>query len=255
MQLWLLFFISDVMMIVAMLTAVLLLNNASRLRKVGYTEPLIELTLKQSRKMLPWLILSILIPQLITIFIISRKMALTADHFMYYALPATFLGLLPTAILIEGRQKKEFRRVAKETGCVVVYDINYKIIHQFFMPRVELIQGAIILLLGLGFLSFQSAWTIYLYMILFAFLYFTWRESNYMTKETFRNNYQIMAGILIGLNCVYILLLISAPLEFLMEKSEGITGWLMVGLIVLSQIVKTLFYIKRYKSFTKLLPA
>lgn len=186
----------------------LLYTNESRLKQNGHTESYISFLKKDYKKRCTGIALAfpILLLTAYSIFwLISGHP--TEDHQLIYIFLIFLALVIPFPVLDIKKSKKEYKKLALETGSEIIIDLKYKVLHRLFNPFIEVI----FTLLFVGYfitVKPDMPGLVFVHLLLPWMLYFLARNSKYMTRPLMKEGYFllfifIMINFLVVLYYIY----------------------------------------------------
>jgi hypothetical protein len=179
-------------------------TNESRLKRSGHNESYIAFFKKDYKKRCAGIaiVLPVLLLTAYSIFWLISGHPSGYDQLIYIFL--IFIALvIPFPIMDFKKSKKEYKKLALETGSEVIIDMKYKVLHRFFNPIIE---GTFTLLFTCYFLIVKPEipGLVFLHLLLPWFLYLTARNSKYLTRPIIKEGYMLLY-IFITINFLIVL--------------------------------------------------
>lgn len=251
------FWITVIMMWVALLALYFILTNRASLRRKGHNEKYIAYLRRSHTVRI--ILIAILLPALILLaaWIVSLLTGpLTAEVQMAYIVVVLVLLVIPFKVMDERINQRRIRELALETREKVAVDLNYRVLHRIFNPAWELILGPAVFFYGFFYLKIEQ-WIIYLFLLFPWFMYLNLRGTRYQTRPYLQDNYKYTFSFNI-FNFTFFLLyfcayfLIKAKEVFSHTASVASTLLLLAGLIlILAFVSRICIYLANYRGFSK----
>jgi hypothetical protein len=249
------FWITVIMLWVALLILYFILTNRNSLLRKGHHEKYINY-LRRSHT-IRILSIAVLMPLLILLsawIVIQLTGPLSEEAQMGYMVVVLILLIMPLKFIDERINQKRIRDLALETKEKVVVDLNYKVLHQIFHPLWELILGPAAFLYGFFFLKIEI-WVIYLFLLFPWFMYLNLRSTRYQTRPYLNDNYKYTFSFNI-FNFLFFLFYFCAYFlnkvheVFILNSSAESYLLLLAGLIlILGLTIRTSIYLANYRAF------
>ena len=160
----------------------------------------------------------------------------------YYSLIFIFfiflILVIPFPILDIRKSRKEYKKLAIETGASIVIDMKFKVLHTFFNPAIELI----FFLLFIGyFLLAPNAIPIlvFIHLIIPWLIYLSARGSKFLTRPLMKDGY-LLLFIVITINYLIVLFYIVRYGIICLECSSDVNRTFSIVLITV--LILKIFY-------------
>jgi hypothetical protein len=251
------FWITVIMLWVALLILYLILTNRASLKRKGHSEKYIAYLRRSHSIRVP--LIAVLLPVLILLsaWIVSRVTGpLTEEVQMAYIVVVLVLLVIPFKFLDERINQRRIRELALETKEKVAVDFNYRVLHRIYNPTWELVLGPAVFLYGFFYLRIEQ-WIIYLFLLFPWFMYLNLRGTRYQTRPYLKDNYNYTFSFNI-FNFLFFLLyfcvyfLTKAKQVFTQTPAAGAFLFLFIGLVlILAWISRTCIYLANYRGFSR----
>lgn len=167
-------------------------TNESRLKRSGHNESYIAFFKKDYKKRCTGiaLMLPVLILAAYSIFWLISGHPSGYNQLIYIFL--IFIALvIPFPIMDIKKSKKEYKKLALETGSEVIIDMKYKVLHRFFNPIIE---GTFTLLFTCYYIIVKPDMPglVFVHLLLPWLLYFSARNSKYLTRPIMKEGYLLL---------------------------------------------------------------
>lgn len=249
------FWITVIMLWLALIVLYFLLTNRKSLERKGHHEKYISYLRKSH--LIRILLIAVLMPLLILLsgYIIYLITGTLRDEVqLAYIVVVLLILVIPFKIADERINQKRIRELALETSEKVAVDMNYKALHLIFNPFWELLLAPITLLYGILYLGIEQ-WIIYLFLLIPWLMYFNIRGTRYQTRPYLKDNYKYMFSF----NIFNFLFFLSYFCAYYLIRLKDLNAdsslvLLIVGLIlILGLLGRICIYLANYREFNKLL--
>lgn len=261
------FWITVIMLWVALIILYFILTNREALKRKGHQEQYISY-LRRSHS-IRLAIIALLLPLLILLsaWIVTLITGpLSEEVQMGYIVLILIALVMPFKFIDERINQKRIKQLALETKEKVAIDLNYKVLHQVFNPFWEIVLGPAAFLYGFFFLKIEE-WVIYLFLLIPWFMYLNIRGTKYQTRPYLKDNYRYMFAFNI-FNFLFFLLYFGAYYLIKIRVIFGLNGeelssgsplsklpanlLLFTGLIIiLGLTIRVAIYLANYRAFNR----
>ena len=251
------FWITVIMMWVALLILYFILTNRGSLQRKGHNDKYIAY-LRRSHT-IRIILIAVLLPALILLsgWVVTLLTGpLTEEVQMAYIVLVLILLVIPFKFADERMNQRRIRELALETREKVAVDLNYRILHRIYNPLWELVLGPVAFFYGFFYLRIEQ-WIIYLFLLFPWFMYLNLRATRYQTRPYLQDNYKYTFSFNI-FNFLFFLLYFGA--YFLTKARQVFTGahssasilLLIAGLIIMLALVSRIcIYLASYRGFSR----
>lgn len=226
--------------------------NESRLKRNGHNEPYISFLRKdyQKRCIGIALALPILLLTAYSIFWLFAGHPNAYNQLIYIFLIFLIL-VIPFPLMDIKKSKKEYKRMAMETGSEIIIDMKYKVLHRFFNPIIEV---AFTILFTLYFVISKNniPVLVFVHLLLPWLIYFSARNSKYLTKPLMKDGYLMIFSI-ITINFLIVLFYIyryAIQCDHCGLAGIDIFSIVVFGLLLLKTVSSAIFFIQSRKYIT-----
>jgi len=186
------FWLTNILLWIALLILYFILTNKSSLEKKGYTKKYIEFIRKSQRMRIISIAIIMPLLELISALIVYLLTGpLLTENQLAYIIILLFVLIVPFKLLDEKISKNKLKDLALETKEKIAIDLNFQTLHLIFNPKLELLITASAFFFGIIFLKIE-VWIVYIFLILPWLMYFTMRGMKYQTKPYLVDNYKYM---------------------------------------------------------------
>jgi hypothetical protein len=259
------FWMTLVLLWIALALLYLILTNKRSLQKRGYPEQYIAYLRKSH--LIRICCIAVLLPLILLVsawFVRKITGELTEEVQMAYIVVVLFILVIPLKYLDEKINQRWIKRLAIDTGEKVVIDLNYRTLHLIFNPWLEALLGISGLLCGILVLKIEQ-WVVYLFLITPWLMYFTIRGVRYQVLPYLKDNYKYLFAFnmfsFLFFFVYFLSYLIVRLQDYLDESAEGVNivdaadkmlqgMYLTIGFIIAIGLAgRMALYLSNYKRF------
>jgi hypothetical protein len=175
----------------------------------------------------------------------------SADSQLIYIFLIFLVLVIPFPLMDIKKSKKEYKKMAIETGSEIIIDMKFKVLHQFFNPIIEAIFS---LLFTLYFITTHPniPVLVFVHILLPWLIYLSARNSKYLTKPLMKDGY-LLLFLVITINFLIVLFYIfrySIQCPSCGLEEVDIFSIVIFALLVLKVVTSSIYFIRSRKYIT-----
>jgi len=186
------FWITNGMLLVALVILYLILTSRRSMEKKGYTEEYISYLRKSHTIRIIAIAIILPVLELISAWIISLLTGpLIEEKQLAYIIVLLLVLVVPFKFFDESLNQNQLKKLAIKTNEKVAIDFNFRTLHLIFDPLWEIILSIVAILYGILFLNIEQ-WIVYLFLVFPWLMYFTLKGTKYQTRPYLHDNHTYM---------------------------------------------------------------